>query len=132
VNTDRAPGQGDRAAVVAPPGRIPLPASARFIIGTEACERFSFYGMRNILTVFLVQNLLPLVPVAPGDRGARATEIFHLFMMGVFLFPLLGGFLADRYWGKYNTILRLSVLYVAGHGLRCSTTTPPAFTPACS
>jgi POT family proton-dependent oligopeptide transporter len=117
VNTDRAPGQGDRAAVVAAPGRIPLPASARFIIGTEACERFSFYGMRNILTVFLVQNLLPLVPVAPDDRGARATEIFHLFMMGVFLFPLLGGFLADRYWGKYNTILRLSVLYVAGHGL---------------
>ena len=36
-------------------------------------------------------------------------------MMGVYLFPLLGGYLADRYWGKYHTILRLSVLYVAGH-----------------
>jgi POT family proton-dependent oligopeptide transporter len=109
--------QGARATAVPAPSRIPLPAAAKYIIGTEACERFSFYGMRNILTVFLVQNLLPLVPVPAQDRGARATEIFHLFMMGVFLFPLLGGFLADRRWGKYHTILRLSVLYVAGHAL---------------
>jgi POT family proton-dependent oligopeptide transporter len=106
--------QGDPPSA-RPPGRIPLPASARFIIGTEACERFSFYGMRNILTLFLVQHLLVLAPAA--ERDAQGKAIFHLFMMGVYLFPLLGGYLADRYWGKYHTILRLSSLYVAGHGL---------------
>jgi POT family proton-dependent oligopeptide transporter len=115
VSTGGDPGAG--AAAAPAPSRIPAAGGARYIIGTEACERFSFYGMRNILTVFLVQNLLPLVPVPAQDRGARATEIFHLFMMGVFLFPLLGGFVADRRWGKYHTILRLSVLYVAGHAL---------------
>jgi POT family proton-dependent oligopeptide transporter len=97
--------------------RVPLPPAARFIIGTEACERFSFYGMRAILTLFLVQHLLTLSPTPAAERPARAQEIFHLFMMGVYLFPLLGGYLADRHWGKFHTILRLSSLYVAGHAL---------------
>jgi POT family proton-dependent oligopeptide transporter len=106
---------GARATAVPAPSRIPLPAAAKYIIGTEACERFSFYGMRNILTLFLAENLLLMAP--PAERESEAKAIFHLFMMGVYLFPLLGGYLADRYWGKYHTILRLSVLYVAGHAL---------------
>jgi POT family proton-dependent oligopeptide transporter len=36
----------------------PIPRQIRYIIGNEGCERFSFYGMRNILTVFLVSSLL--------------------------------------------------------------------------
>jgi POT family proton-dependent oligopeptide transporter len=87
--------------------------AARFIVGTEACERFSFYGMRNILTVFLVDYLLRTMPVA--ERGPQAKEIFHLFVMAVYFCPLLGGYLADRFWGKYRTILWLSLVYCAGH-----------------
>lgn len=92
-----------------------LPSQIPFIIGNEACERFSFYGMRNILTVFLLDYLL--VNVAPDleARQAMAKANFHLFVVGVFFFPLLGGYLADRFFGKYRTILWLSLLYVAGH-----------------
>ena len=39
-----------------PSARTPLPRQIPFIIGNEACERFSFYGMRNILTIFLVDS----------------------------------------------------------------------------
>ena len=41
-----------------PSPRTPLPRQIPFIIGNEACERFSFYGMRNVLTIFLVDYLL--------------------------------------------------------------------------
>jgi len=91
-----------------------LPPQIPFIIGNEACERFSFYGMRNILTAFLVSYLL----VDRADislREAEAKDIFHLFVMGVYFFPLLGGWLADKWLGKYRTILWLSLVYCAGH-----------------
>ena len=90
------------------------PPQVRYIVGNEACERFSFYGMRSILTAFLVDYLLLTLPIA--ERAPRAKEIFHLFVTAVFFFPLLGGYLADRFWGKYNTIFWLSLLYCAGHG----------------
>ena len=48
-------------------------------------------------------------------RG-RPRNIFHTFVIGVYFFPLLGGWLADRFFGKYNTILWLSLVYCAGHG----------------
>ncbi|MGI5842662.1 MAG: oligopeptide:H+ symporter [Candidatus Xenobium sp.] len=94
-----------------PPTRIPRQIS--YIIGNEGCERFSFYGMRNILTVFLVTSLLAYLPEA--DREGAAKEVFHTFVIGVYFFPLLGGWLADRFWGKYNTILWLSLVYCLGH-----------------
>ncbi len=92
-----------------------FPPQIKFIIGNELCERFSFYGMRNILTVFLIDYLL--VNVAPDlqTRQALAKANFHLFVSGVYFFPVLGGYLADRFFGKYRIILSLSFLYCAGH-----------------
>jgi POT family proton-dependent oligopeptide transporter len=90
-----------------------LPPQVPYIIGNEGCERFSFYGMRNILTPFLVTSLLMYLP--EGDRPGAAKDIFHTFVIGVYLFPLLGGWLADRFWGKYSTILWFSLLYCVGH-----------------
>src|SRR6059036_2325773 len=90
----------------------PIPRQIRYIIGNEGCERFSFYGMRNILTVFLVSSLLLYLPEA--DRAGGAKEVFHTFVIGVYFFPLLGGWLADRFFGKYNTIFWLSLVYCAG------------------
>jgi hypothetical protein len=89
------------------------PKQIRYIIGNEGCERFSFYGMRNILTVFLVSSLLVYLP--EGDRERAAKDVFHTFVIGVYFFPLLGGWLADRFYGKYNTIFWLSLVYCAGH-----------------
>jgi POT family proton-dependent oligopeptide transporter len=102
------------------------PAALPFIVGNEACERFSFYGMRSVLTVFLVDHLLAASP--PAARVGEAKEIFHLFVMAVYFFPLLGGYLADRLWGKYRTILWLSLLYCAGHAcLACFDDSPAGF-----
>jgi len=94
------------------PDRTPIPRQISFIIGNEGCERFSFYGMRNILTVFLVSSLLQHLPEA--DRPGAAKEVFHTFVIGVYFFPLLGGWLADRFLGKYRTIFWLSLVYCAG------------------
>ncbi|HVJ38314.1 MAG TPA: oligopeptide:H+ symporter [Stenotrophomonas sp.] len=91
-----------------------MPRQLPFIIGNEACERFSFYGMRNILVQFLITSLLLQEVTAPG-REAEAKHILHSFMIGVYFFPLLGGWLADRFFGKYNTILWFSLVYCAGH-----------------
>jgi POT family proton-dependent oligopeptide transporter len=104
--------------IAAAEGKLPdphaqIPRQIRYIIGNEGCERFSFYGMRNILTVFLVSSLLVYLP--EGDRERAAKDVFHTFVIGVYFFPLLGGWLADRFYGKYNTIFWLSLVYCAGH-----------------
>jgi proton-dependent oligopeptide transporter, POT family len=95
------------------PGR--MPRQIPFIIGNEGCERFSFYGMRNILSTFLASSLLVHLPEAMREGAAK--EVFHTFVIGVYFFPLLGGFLADRLLGKYATILSLSLVYTGGHAL---------------
>jgi POT family proton-dependent oligopeptide transporter len=93
------------------------PPQVKFIIGNEACERFSFYGMRNILTVFLINYLLVEHVPDTAERQAAAKAAFHDFVSLVYLFPLLGGYLADRFLGKYRTVLWLSLLYCVGHAL---------------
>jgi proton-dependent oligopeptide transporter, POT family len=100
-------------AGTSPDPKAPIPRQIRYIIGNEGCERFSFYGMRNILTVFLVTSLLTYLP--EGDRASASKDVFHTFVIGVYFFPLLGGWLADRFFGKYNTILWLSLVYCLGH-----------------
>src|SRR6478735_3834052 len=95
-----------------PAGGARIPRQIPFIIGNEGCERFSFYGMRNILTVFLVSSLLLYLP--EGERARGAKDVFHTFVIGVYFFPLLGGWLADRFFGKYNTIFWLSLVYCLG------------------
>lgn len=85
-----------------------MPRSTWFIVSTEGCERFSFYGMTSILTLYLQHQL------AMGEVGAKWRV--HLFNAGVYYLPLLGGFLADKYIGRYRTILGLSLFYCLGHG----------------
>ncbi len=102
-------GAAGNAAQTAPK----MPPQIPYIIANEGCERFSFYGMRNILTVFLMTSLLLAIP-EPLRKG-EAKEVFHTFVIGVYFFPLLGGWLSDRFFGKYNTILWLSLVYCAGH-----------------
>jgi len=90
-----------------------MPRQIPFIIANEGCERFSFYGMRNILSPFLVSSLLLFLPQA--ERAGAAKDVFHTFVIGVYFFPLLGGWLSDRLFGKYRTVLWLSLVYCAGH-----------------
>jgi POT family proton-dependent oligopeptide transporter len=92
-----------------------MPRQIPFIIANEGCERFSFYGMRNILTVFLATTFFATLPAA--DAQSEAKEIFHVFVAGVYFFPLLGGWISDRFFGKYLTILWVSLVYCIGHAL---------------
>lgn len=96
----------------APPAK--LPRQILYIIGNEGCERFSFYGMKNILIVFLSTWLLMFMPDKLA-REAHAKDVFHTFVIGVYFFPLLGGWIADKFLGKYNTIFAFSLIYCAGH-----------------
>ncbi|MET0580678.1 MAG: oligopeptide:H+ symporter [Pseudoxanthomonas sp.] len=91
-----------------------LPRQVPYIIGNEACERFSFYGMRNILVQFLVSSVI-LAYIPEAEREGAAKDVFHSFVIGVYFFPLLGGWLSDRYFGKYNTVFWFSLIYCAGH-----------------
>ena len=107
--------QTHTAQVATADGNGPLPRQIPYIIVNEGAERFSFYGMRNILTVFLISTLLMYLP--ESARTGEAKHVFHTFVIGVYFFPLLGGWLADRYFGKYNTVLWLSLVYCAGHAM---------------
>lgn len=92
-----------------------MPPGIPYIIGNEAAERFSFYGMKAILTVFMTQYLLG----ADGQRQVMGDEDakfwVHIFVMAAYVTPLLGALLADWIFGKYRTILWLSILYCFGH-----------------
>ena len=92
----------------------PVPAGGRFpkaikyIIGNEACERFSYYGVVGILELYLKDQM------HMGAGGA--TKMVHCFGTAVYFLPLFGGWLADRYLGRYWTILIVSLFYCLGHG----------------
>ena len=92
-----------------------MPPGIPYIVANEAAERFSFYGMRAILVVFMTQYLIGSngeLAVMPEDE---AKGWFHLFVSAVYLTPLLGALLADGLFGKYRTIILLSLVYCAGH-----------------
>lgn len=86
-----------------------FPPGIQYIVGNEACERYSYYGMKSILVVFMIQVLL--------FQEARAASTYHLFSAACYLFPVLGAYISDRIWGKYKTILYLSLVYCAGHAV---------------
>uniref|UniRef100_H2Y3X4 Major facilitator superfamily (MFS) profile domain-containing protein n=1 Tax=Ciona savignyi TaxID=51511 RepID=H2Y3X4_CIOSA len=91
-------------------GKGKYPKQVFFIIGNEFCERFSFYGMRTVLILY-ARNFLSF-------DDDTSTSIFHAFTMLAYFFPLVGGILADSYWGKYKTIAYLSIVYVIGHVMK--------------
>src|SRR3954451_17934087 len=94
------------------------PAQIKFIVGNEACERFSYYGMVGILAGYISGQ------VAEGGLGQspdKATQIVHLFKFGNYFMPLFGAWLSDKIIGRYHTILWVSLFYCLGHGvLACS------------
>ena len=93
-----------------------MPPGVPHIIGNEAAERFSFYGMKAVLAVFMVQYLHLMDGHGSGSMNeAEATAKVHLFNGAVYLTPLLGALLADILIGKYRTIIALSLVYCAGH-----------------
>jgi POT family proton-dependent oligopeptide transporter len=96
-----------------------FPPQVRHILGTEACERFSYYGMRGVLALYITTAATGggASFSGLGFSGDTATLIIHAFIFGCYITGVAGGWIADRVWGRYNTILRISLLYCAGHGV---------------
>ena len=111
--------RADASGTTPPPQRDDrFPSGIPFIVGNEAAERFSFYGMRAILYVYLTGLFSNFVAEAqiPADAKVHATQVYHLFMAGSYLSPMIGAILADRLLGKFRVILWISLFYVVGHG----------------
>ena len=92
-----------------------LPPGLPYIIGNEAAERFSYYGMRAILVVYMTQYLSDAAGRPDTMSENEAQAYFHLFVSATYFTPLLGAVLADGLFGKYRTIMLLSLVYCAGH-----------------
>jgi proton-dependent oligopeptide transporter, POT family len=92
-----------------------MPPGVPFIIGNEAAERFSYYGMKSILTVFMVHYVLNKAGVLAPMHEHEADKYTHYFVSGVYFLPIFGAIIADGWLGKYWTILSLSIVYCFGH-----------------
>lgn len=99
------------------PNETGMPGGIPYIVGNEAAERFSFYGMKAILAVFLTEHLFGVAgePDFMSPEAAKATVGW--FNTAVYATPFLGALIADRWFGKYRTILWLSLFYCLGHGV---------------
>ena len=91
-----------------------LPEGIPYIISNEAAERFSFYGMKGILVIFMTQYLF----ITSGETNISeesAKGYFHLFTSAVYFFPIFGALISDIFLGKYKTIIFFSLIYCLGH-----------------
>ena len=92
-----------------------LPKGIPYIVGNEAAERFSYYGMRTILVIFMTQYLKNAHGELSPMTDAEAKVWYHDFMAWAYFFPILGAILSDAFLGKYRTIIGLSIVYCLGH-----------------
>src|SRR5215212_9959129 len=80
-------------------GTVPTghPKGLRVLFATEMWERFNFYGMRTLLTIFLAQALIM------GEQ--QASFIYGGYLGLCYLTPMLGGYISDKYLGNRNCII---------------------------
>ncbi|MDB5337656.1 MAG: TGF-beta receptor type extracellular region, partial [Planctomycetaceae bacterium] len=99
----------------APVPSTKMPPGIPFIVGNEAAERFSYYGMKAILVVYMTGYLQNSAGQPAPMKDEEANVYYHMFTAANYAFPLFGALLADLWWGKYRTIMWLSLLYCFGH-----------------
>lgn len=92
-----------------------MPRGIPYIVTNEAAERFSFYGMKCILVVFMTKYMMDSGGGTDFMGDEEAKGYYHLFTSAVYFTPILGAIVADAFLGKYKTILLLSIVYCAGH-----------------
>ncbi|HEX2060040.1 MAG TPA: peptide MFS transporter [Thermoanaerobaculia bacterium] len=92
---------------------------------TEMWERFSYYGMRSLLILFMV------APAATGGLGfptKQAASLYGFYTMGVYALSIPGGWIADRFLGHYRAVLYGGVLIMLGHFSMAFPSVPSFFT----
>jgi len=82
------------------------PIVTYFILFVEFCERFCYYGFRSILVIYIQEYF--------GFPESEASQIYHLFGLCVYFFPIVGAVISDSYWGRFNTIWRFCCIYFIG------------------
>ena len=82
------------------------PKGLYILFATEMWERFNYYGMRAILVLFITEALL-------FDK-VFASHLYGSYTSLVYLTPLLGGYIADRYWGNRRSIIAGGVVMAIG------------------
>ena len=97
------------------PNETGWPSGIKYIIGNEGCERFSFYGMRAILYVYICGLYVNFAGMDDESAKIAGKQTYHLFGSAVYALPLIGAIIADRLLGKYKTIIWLSLVYCLGH-----------------
>src|ERR1700693_1701086 len=111
------------------------PRGLAYLAFAEAWERFSYYGMQTLLVLYMVRRLLLPGHIehiagfnafraaieraygAPLSTGALASAIFGLYTGLVYLTPIAGGIIADRWLGRTRTVTIGALLMAAGHFL---------------
>ena len=84
------------------------PKGLYLLFVTEMAERFSYYGMRALFVLYLI---------AAFYNNAEASQIFGSYTGLVYLTPLLGGYISDRYWGNRRSIIFGAIVMAAGQFL---------------
>src|SRR5258706_4227824 len=92
-----------------------MPPGVPFIVGNEAAERFSYYGMNSILVAFMTRYLLDAHGHPDHMTEPQADAWYHTFVSCLYFLPLVGALLGDAVLRRYRTILFLSIVYCFGH-----------------
>lgn len=109
------------ATALAPP--LKQPKGLYLLFNVEMWERFSYYGMRAFLFLFLISNAGGF-----GWGKERAAHLYAWYTGLVYLTPLLGGFLADRVLGTHRAVIVGSILIASGHFCLAFPSTPTFYT----
>src|SRR4051795_11840159 len=79
-----------------------MPPGVPYIVGNEAAERFSYYGLNSILVIFMTHYLLTAQGKSDPMTGTQADAWYHTFVSCVYFLPIVGAFLGDAILGKYR------------------------------
>lgn len=83
-----------------------IPNVCIFILLTEMCERLCYYGLTGSMKVFLTDYL--------DFSNEMASSMKSVLPAVVYITPLVGGWFADTYWGRFKTIVVFSIIYIIG------------------
>ncbi|GFR21775.1 solute carrier family 15 member 2 [Trichonephila clavata] len=87
--------------------RKKYPRGVFFLLGSKVCERFSYFCIRTVLTLYIVNKL--------DYSENNSAKIYHAFQIVIFSSPIVGAIMADVWLGKFWTILSISILYACGN-----------------